>query len=107
MSLDFMLEEEKPVCVFDANITHNLGDMAYEAGIYHALWRPEEVNAVYAKDIVSVLKEGIEAMKQDPERFKKYDADNGWGTYDDFLPWLERVKKACIENPNAKIRVHR
>jgi hypothetical protein len=30
-------------CVFDANVTHNLGAMAEEAGIYTACWRPNEL----------------------------------------------------------------
>lgn len=28
---------------YHANITHNLGKMAEAAGIYHALWRPDEI----------------------------------------------------------------
>jgi hypothetical protein len=31
------------VCVFSANITHNLGRMAKVAGCYEACWRPEEL----------------------------------------------------------------
>ncbi len=31
-------------CVYDANITHNLGKMAGQAGIYEALWTPQEIN---------------------------------------------------------------
>lgn len=30
-------------CVFSQNVTHNLGKMADAAGIYYALWRPEEL----------------------------------------------------------------
>ena len=41
MSLDIDLIETSPHSVFDANITHNLGKMAGEAGIYEALWHPE------------------------------------------------------------------
>ena len=29
--------------VYSANITHNLGGMAREGGIYQACWRPEEI----------------------------------------------------------------
>jgi len=35
MSLGVTLYKKE--CVFDANITHNLGAMAHEAGIYYAL----------------------------------------------------------------------
>lgn len=44
MSLDVYLEGPPvPQDVFWANITHNLGRMADEAGIYKHLWRPEEI----------------------------------------------------------------
>ena len=41
--------------MYEANITHNLGKMTVEAGIYKALWRPEEIEAVYAKDIIGII----------------------------------------------------
>ncbi len=46
-------------------------------------------------------------MTEDPERFRKFDASNGWGTLDQFLPWLKRLRNACDENENAKIKVSR
>lgn len=58
MSLDFYLQYEvdgNEVEVFSANITHNLGPMADEANIYHALWRPEDRSYIYGKDIIPVL----------------------------------------------------
>ncbi len=63
MSLDVYLEDEtKPrVCsccnqvitgsfeeVYISNVTHNLNKMAGEAGIYEALWRPEEIGITHA-----------------------------------------------------------
>ena len=33
--------------VYGANITHNLGKMAAEAGIYEALWRPYQLKEGY------------------------------------------------------------
>lgn len=38
-----MPERESDETVFDTNITHNLGAMADEAGIYTALWHPAEL----------------------------------------------------------------
>lgn len=107
MSLDVYLIETKPVDVFEANITHNLGKMASEAGIYQALWRPEEIGARQAKDIINILRDGIRRMEDNPKHFKTFDAKNHWGMYDDFLPWLRRYLAACIEHPEAMIRVSR
>jgi hypothetical protein len=109
MSLDVWLMgiPTEPQVLFSANITHNLGEMAEEAGIYDCLWHPENINAVYAKDIIEPLKKGIELMKLDPKRFIKFEPENGWGTYDNFMPWLEKYLEACIENPDSKIKVDR
>lgn len=105
MSLDFSLVEVRPTEVFSANITSNLGEMAAKAGIYKALWRPDEIGAEKAEDIIPILEKGIAKMKAAPNRFKKYDARNGWGTYDVFLPWVEKVLEACKENPTSDISV--
>ena len=34
------------------NITHNLGHMAYVAGLYRAIWRPDQYGYKYAKDLI-------------------------------------------------------
>lgn len=93
--------------VYWGNITHNLGRMAQEADIYYALWRPEEKGFKYAKDIIPTLELGLEMMKADPERFKQFDSDNGWGTYDQFLPFIMEYLEACKENRDALIEVSR
>lgn len=106
MSLDVNLISGKQ-CVYNANITHNLNTMAEEAGIYQALWRPEEIGADVASDIIEVLTVGLAKMKAEPERFENLNADNGWGKYSDFLPWVEKYLNACIENPDSRIEVYR
>lgn len=100
----YQMKTEENV-VFDTNITHNLNTMASEAGIYKALWRPEEINAKQAKDIIPILQSGLRKLKEDPEHFKQFDASNGWGTYDQFIPWVEKTLKACEKYPDAEIRV--
>lgn len=93
--------------VYWANITHNLNMMADEAGIYKALWHPEEINATKAKDIIELLTKGLDLLKFDPPRFKKFDSSNGWGLYEHFVPWVEKYLAACKEYPDAMIRVSR
>ena len=94
-------------CVYDANITHNLGQMADEAGIYRYLWRPEEVNAKRAKDLIPRLTNGLELLRSDPDRFKKFNPENGWGSYDGLVSFVEQYLEACKEYPEAAIRVSR
>ena len=92
---------------FSGNITHNLGRMAEEAGIYEALWRPEEINAKYAKDIIPLLKKGLSLLKKKRRHFEKFNSPNGWGMYEHFVPFVEKYLDACIEEPYATIYVSR
>lgn len=107
MSLDVYLTATVPTCVFDANITHNLGLMADAAGIYKHVWRPEEVGVKTAADMIEPLRAGITLMENNPKRFMAFDADNGWGLYDQFVPWLKKYLAACEENPTATVEVSR
>jgi len=109
MSLDIWLTvpPTERTHVFDANITHNLSKMAGEAGIYDCLWRAPERGYKRAWQLIEPLQRALELMKENPERFKKFDAPNGWGTYIDFVPWLERLLAACMVHPEAMIEISR
>ena len=93
--------------LYDNNITHNLGQMASEAGIYQHLWRPEELGITKASELIEPLKNGLSDLKARPDHFKKFDSDNGWGAYEDFLPFVESYLNACIENPDARVSASR
>jgi hypothetical protein len=107
MSLDVTLTAKRIVDVYSANITHNLGEMAAEAGIYQILWRPEELAVRNARDLIVPLTQGLLLLKTDPERFKKFDAPNGWGVYENFVEFVEKYLYACAENPDAKVHACR
>jgi hypothetical protein len=103
MSLDVILSER----VYSANITHNLGKMAQEAGIYAALWRPEEAGYYNAEDLIEPLTKGLTLLTADPERFKAFDSPNGWGVYEHFVLFVAKYLQACVEHPNSIISVNR
>ena len=107
MSLDIYLTETRPMCVFDANITHNLNTMAEAAGLYQALWRPEEILINRAGDLVQLLEQGLAQLRAEPERFRALNPANGWGDYDGLVRFVERYLEACKENPNAAVSVSR
>jgi hypothetical protein len=46
-------------------------------------------------------------MKCEPQRFIALNPENGWGSYSDFLPWIERYIMACEEFPEAEVSVWR
>jgi len=100
-------ESDYKETLYEANITHNLGEMASQAGIYEALWRPEEIGCFKAKDIVLLLEMGLISLKNKPEHYKKFNSPNGWGLYKHFVPFVEKYLEACKENPNSIIEVSR
>ena len=122
----FQTEEEETNCVFKYNITHNLGEMADKAGIYDALWRPyrlhkdyflfdkyddemlfEAEHEMYAKNIISILQEGLKDLEDKFDYFKQFNPENGWGTYEGFVRFVEKYLEACIAYPEANIEVNR
>jgi hypothetical protein len=95
------------VTLFDANVTHNLSAMAEAAGIYKALWRPEELGITKAGQLVEPLKSGLAWLKANEAEARTHDSPNGWGLYVHFVPWVERYLAACEKYPDATIGVSR
>lgn len=103
MGLDFALVSE----VFDTNITHNLHFMAKKAGIYECLWCPDEGGYYYARDIIEPLMSGLENLKNNREYYEYFNSPNGWGTYEQFVPFVEEILNNCRKFPDAIIQVDR
>ena len=94
-------------CVFSANITHNLNKMAEQAGLYQLLWRPEELSYTTAKQLIAGLQFGLGILRGDPERFKPFNPENGWGTYEGLVEFTGEYLAACQKYPEATIGVSR
>jgi hypothetical protein len=113
MSLDVDLMVVKPVSVYSANITHNLGKMAnavvFDNGVtlYHILWRPEEKEFYFAKDIVDFLYIAWKELISHPDEYKQFNPENGWGSYDSLVNFVKNYHAACMENLDAEIKVCR
>jgi len=122
MSLDFYLIAPEPVEVqcpycghespekrelYESNITHNLGKMATEAGIYEHLWHPERLGIQTAKELVEPLEKGLQKLYNDPDYYKTFDSPNGWGCYVHFVPFVEQILRACGEYPDAEVKTSR
>ena len=113
--------EERQEDLYSANITHNLGKMAGEAGLYEALWRPhrlkegynipegdhdaeykfEEANPVKAHEIIPIIEKGLKDMKARPEYYELFNSANGWGMYEHFIPFIEQYLEALKEYPES------
>jgi hypothetical protein len=93
--------------LYSDNITHNLNTMANKADIYYYLWRPEEINITYAHELIKPLTKGLTDLKNKPDYYKKFNASNGWGLYEHFIPFVENYLNACIKYPDSIIEISR
>ena len=113
MSLDVDLMVIQPTSVFSHNITHNLAKMADDVvlsngkNLYQVLWRPDEHGWEFARDISEMLNEGWNILLSDPERFRKFNPENGWGSYDGLVNFVYKYRNACWDNPDAELRISR
>jgi len=92
---------------FAANITHNLNEMAEAAGIYKHLWRPEEIGITKAVQLIEPLSAGLDSLRSDPERFKKFNPENGWGNYGILVEFVRNYLEACKTWPDSEVHASR
>jgi len=105
MSLDITLCNKE--IVFDTNMTHNLTTMASEAGIYYHLWRPEEIGVKIAGDLIKPLQQGLYLLKKQPDKFKEFNPENGWGDYNGFVEFVKDYLASCKKYPQSTISISR
>ena len=106
MSLSFYLEENGDT-VFSRNITHNLCRMSDAAGIYEALWRPDENGITKAHQCIEPLSAGLLELVRNREKYEAYNSPNGWGLYEHFVPFVTAVLTSCCDYPDADVIVSR
>ena len=107
MSLSVYLTEVKPAEIYWRNITHNLAKMAGEVGIYEELWRPDELGITRARELIDPLTKGLSELESRPEHYRQFNAENGWGVYENLVEFVRDYLRACIENPDADVSVSR
>lgn len=100
-------DEDESSDVYHANITHNLGTMADKAGIYEALWRPEEIGITHAHQLIEPLKAGLATLREKPDYFKQFNPANGWGDYEGLVRFTENYLQACEKYPQAEVSAWR
>lgn len=93
--------------IFTANITHNLGRMAGEAGLFKYLWEPELVCVTKTRELIEPLEAGLSLLLGNPSVYMKYNPVNGWGNYENLVDFVQRYLAACRQYPEADIRVSR
>lgn len=61
----------------DANITWNLREMIVKSTGLE--WKNEENNGL-CKDVIPHIADGLAELTKYPEKYKRYESPNGWGT---------------------------
>lgn len=61
----------------DANITWNVREMIVKATGLE--WKNEQNNGL-CKDVIPYIANGYAELTKYPEKYKQYEAENGWGT---------------------------
>jgi hypothetical protein len=107
MSLDVVLASPWGDELWEKNITHNLAVMARYAGLYEALWRPEELGITHADQNVPVLLKGIKRLVAEKEYLLVFSPENGWGNYDNLLNFALEYLQACLRHPKSIILISR
>ena len=105
MSLDITLVHDGET-VWEGNITHNLAEMADRAGMYSAMWRPDELSYT-PRGALEDVRAGINLMLGDRKRFERLNPTNGWGNFDTLLEFACEYARALSRWPYATVKVSR
>lgn len=109
MSLVFYLDcQHCGTHLFSKNITHNLNEMAEACGLYDVLWHASSVVdgkpvQPKASTLTDQIEKGLQELIADPEKYKQYNPDNGWGDYDGLVEFAATCLEACKQFPDAAV----
>jgi hypothetical protein len=81
--------------------------MAKAAGTYQRLWRPEEIDVRFARELSKPLTTGLEQLRSNPDRVRALNPSNGWGSYEGLVQFVEEYLLACKAHPSAEVSVSR
>ena len=71
-----------------ANITWNLREMIKKSTGLE--WRNCENNGLCI-DVIPFIERGLEELRNNPEKYKKYESPNGWGTINGCKNFFEQI----------------
>jgi len=81
--------------------------MAKEVGLYNVIWNPKEVGISKARDLIEPLREGLHLLKLYPEKYKKFNPENGWGNYETLVNFVQSYLDACYKYPDTTVETYK
>ena len=106
MSLDLWMEAEPcKTCGrsgdpdFSWNYTHNVSKFWYSLYPESEKWL--NIHGMTGEESLPVLNKFLEELQADPDRFIAMNPENGWGSYDTFVPRLKELIEAANEYPKC------
>ena len=82
------------------NMTSNLAKMWGEAGA-----PLRDFDGLAAVAVIPRLRAAIDSLRDEPDYYRTFNPENGWGSYEHCLDFLERILAACCRDPQGTIRV--
>lgn len=76
------------IAACDANITWNLREMIVKSTGLE--WKNEDNNGL-CKDVIPHIVNGLGELTNCPEKYKQYEAPNGWGTIEGCKIFFEQI----------------
>ena len=83
------------------NITYNVSRMVLEACGVTYRW----FDGMECAKALPILHFAWRNLKRNPPHFRRFEPDNGWGTYEQFMPYMTRFYAMARLHPTGIIRV--
>ena len=108
MSLDiYIANPQSGAENFEWNITHNLGRMADELGIWHVLWHPENLGIDVAGDMIQHLEPAYTKLTVFGEYYDQFAPANGWGNRQNLFELVDALLRYARRYPECHVTVSR
>ena len=83
------------------NHTSNTAAMIKEVcGSYPSAW-----NGMRCSELLPALATGCKELRAYSQKYRQFEPENGWGTVETTLEFLDAIRKACEEYPTAVLEV--
>lgn len=109
MSYDISLEidtgnSELQEVVEIGNYTYNCSEMFVDASECDKSLG--DLHGMSCQEAEPIIAKAVENMQKNPTKYKAMNPENGWGNYDGFLRYVEKLLKECRANPKCTIGVY-